>query len=162
MGATVATSSADSQLRMAPSPSPPASRSMPSRKAATRIGTGSGGTTPSLKPRTENVSYSSVTFSPVRAWRRKRTMSRVRWYGCSNGMPFQPSTMTLDDVPMPRATRPGAAWARDPTLCARQPGPRVNAGTMAVPRRNDGAHAEASASGVNASAPLASDDQTSV
>ena len=37
-----------------------------------------GGTTPSLKPRTENVSYSAVTFSPVSAWRRKRTMSRVR------------------------------------------------------------------------------------
>ena len=55
-GATCDTSSADSQLMMAPSPSRPASRSMPSRSAATRIGTGSGGTTPSLKPLTENVS----------------------------------------------------------------------------------------------------------
>jgi hypothetical protein len=77
-------------------------------------------------------------------------------------MPFQPSTMTSDDVPTPRATRPGAACASEPALCARQPGPRVNAGTIAVPRRRDGAHAEASASGVKASAPLASDDQTSV
>ena len=106
MGATVATSSADSQLMMAPSPSRPARRSMPSRSAATRIGTGSGGTTPSLKPLTENVSYSWVTFSPASAWRRKRTMSRVRWYGWSKGMPFQPSTMTLDDVPMPSANPP--------------------------------------------------------
>ena len=38
MGATVDTSSADSQLMMAPSPSRPASFSIPSRSAATRIG----------------------------------------------------------------------------------------------------------------------------
>ena len=77
-------------------------------------------------------------------------------------MPFQPSTMTFDDVPMPSATGPGAAWASDPTLWARHAGPRVKAGTMAVPRRSDGAHTDASASGVKASAPLASDDHTSV
>ena len=33
---------------------------------------------------------------------------------------------------------------------------------MAVPRRSDGAHTEASASGVNPSAPSASADHTSV
>jgi hypothetical protein len=77
-------------------------------------------------------------------------------------MPFQPSTMTLDEVPTPSANRPGAAWASDPTLWARQAGPRVKAGTMAVPSRSDGAHTEARASGVKASAPLASDDHTSV
>jgi hypothetical protein len=70
--------------------------------------------------------------------------------------------MTLDDVPTPSASRPGAAWASDPTLCARHAGPRVKAGTMAVPSRSVGAHTEASASGVKASAPLASDDHTSV
>jgi hypothetical protein len=86
----------------------------------------------------------------------------VRRYGWSNGIPFHPSTMTLDDVPTPRTNRPGAAWASDPALWASRPGPRVKAGTMAVPNRSDGAQAEASASGVKASAPLASDDQTSV
>ena len=39
-------------------------------------------------------------------------MSRTCWYGSSNGMPFQPSTITLDEVPMPKANRPGAASAR--------------------------------------------------
>ena len=34
---------------------------------------------------------------------------------------------------MPRAKRPGAAWARAPTLWAIRAGPRVKAGTMAVP-----------------------------
>jgi len=77
-------------------------------------------------------------------------------------MPFQPSTITLDEVPTPSASRPGAAWASEPTLWARQPGPRVKAGTMAVPSRSDGAHTEVSVSGVKASAPLASDDHTSV
>ena len=28
-------------------------------------------------------------------------MSRTRWYGFSNGMPFQRSTITFDEVPMP-------------------------------------------------------------
>ena len=77
-------------------------------------------------------------------------------------MPFHPSTITFDEVPRPKANRPGAAWASEPTLWARHAGPRVNAGTIAVPRRSDGAHTEASASGVNASAPFASDDHTSV
>ena len=43
-----------------------------------------------------------------------------------------------------------------------QAGPRVKAGTIAVPRRSDGAHTDASASGVKASAPFASADHTSV
>jgi hypothetical protein len=77
-------------------------------------------------------------------------------------MPFQPSTITFDEVPIPNASRPGAAWASDPTDCAMHAGPRVNAGTIAVPSRSDGAHTEARARGVNASAPLASDDHTSV
>ena len=89
-------------------------------------------------------------------------MSLVRWYGASNGMPFQPSTITFDEVPMPKAKRPGAASASEATDCAMHAGPRVNAGTMAVPSRSDGAHTDASASGVKASAPLASDDHTSV
>lgn len=102
------------------------------------------------------------TFSPDSASRTKRTMSRTWRYGSSNGMPFQRPTITSDDVPMPKANRPGAASANDATLWASTAGPRVNAGTMAVPSRSDGAHAEASASGVKASAPIASADHTSV
>ena len=77
-------------------------------------------------------------------------------------MPFHPSTITFDDVPIPRTNRPGAACASEPTDCARQAGPRVNAGMIAVPSRNDGAHTEASVSGVNPSAPSDSADHTSV
>ena len=55
MGATVATSSADSQLMMAPSPSRPARFSMPSRSAATRIGTSPTTGVPRRKPDTANV-----------------------------------------------------------------------------------------------------------
>ena len=89
-------------------------------------------------------------------------MSRTCRYGSSKGMPFQPSTITFEEVPMPNATRPGAASARVATDCASSAGPRVNAGTMALPSRSDGAQAEASASGVKASAPLASELHTSV
>ena len=64
---------------------------------------------------------------------------------------------------MPSANRPGRGLGqRADALGQAAPGPRVNAGTMAVPRRSDGAHTEASASGVKASAPLASADHTSV
>ena len=79
MGATVETSSAESQLMMAPSPSRPASFSIPSRSAAMRIGTGCSGRTPSLKPFTVKESVSIETFSPASAARRNRTMSRVCW-----------------------------------------------------------------------------------
>ena len=48
-------------------------------------------------------------------------------------MPFHPSTITFDDVPMPSANRPGAASASDAADCAMHAGPRVNTGTMAVP-----------------------------
>ena len=89
-------------------------------------------------------------------------MSRVFLYGSLNSMPFHRSTMTSLDVPRPSTKRPSAAWASEPTLWARQPGPRVKVGTMAVPSRSVGAHTEASVSGVKASAPLASDDHTSV
>ena len=74
---------------MAPSPSVPASFNMPGRSAATRIGGTCSTRRPSRKPRTANVSYSSVTFSPVSAARRKRIMSRTRAYGLSNGIEFQ-------------------------------------------------------------------------
>ena len=56
----------------------------------------------------------------------------------------------------------GAASAMAATLIAMRPGPRVKAGTIAEPRRSDGVHAAARASGVNASVPPASLDQRSV
>ncbi len=77
-------------------------------------------------------------------------------------MPFHRSTMTSLLVPMPKAKRPGAASAMAATLWAMIAGPRVNAGTMAVPRRMSGIQAAAMASGVNPSVPLASLDQKSV
>jgi hypothetical protein len=40
-------------------------------------------------------------------------------------MPFQPSTITLELVPMPNATRPGAASASVATDWASRAGPRV-------------------------------------
>ena len=89
-------------------------------------------------------------------------MSRTLLYGSTKGTPFQRSTITFELEPMPKANRPGAASASDATLWAIRAGDRVNAGTMAVPRRSRGSHAAASASGVNASAPSASDDHTSV
>ncbi len=64
---------------------------------------------------------------------------------------------------MPNANRPGAAdGQRAATDCAITPGARVNAGTIAVPSRSDGAHCDARTSGVNASAPSDSADHTSV
>ncbi len=69
--------------------------------------------------------------------------------------------MASDDVPTPHTNRPGAASAMAATLWANVAGPRVNAGMMAVPRRKDGAQAAASASGVKASVPSASEDHTS-
>ncbi len=98
---------------------------MPSRNAATRIGGCSGTGIPKRKPSTVNVSYAAVTFSPASAARRKLMVSRTRWYGFSNGSPFHRSTMTLDDVPMPRANRPGAAWHIDATVDASVCAPRV-------------------------------------
>ena len=92
-----------------------------------------------------------MTFSPVSAARRKRIVSRTRWYGLSNVMPFQRSTITFDDVPRPSAKRPGAAWHIDATVDASVCAPRVYAGTIAVPSRSSGAHCAATASGMNAS-----------
>ena len=89
-------------------------------------------------------------------------MSRTRWYGFTKGIEFHCSTITSDDVPMPSAKRPGAAEHIAATVWAIVAAPRVYAGTIAVPRRRLGAHAAASASGVNASLPPASALHTSV
>ena len=78
-------------------------------------------------------------------------MSRTRWYGLSNDMPFQRSTITSDEVPIPSAKCPGAAWHIDATVDASVCAPRVYAGTIAVPSRSSGAHCAATASGMNAS-----------
>ena len=80
---------------------------------------------PSRNPWTSNVSYDLVTFSPPNASRRNRTTSRTFLYGSSNGTPFQRSTITLLDEPIPIAKRPGAASASDATHWAKHAGARV-------------------------------------
>ena len=90
-----------------------------------RIGGVSGTATSRRKPRTANVSYSAVTFSPASAARRNRMVSRTRAYGFPNGTAFQFDTIVGDDAPMPSAKRPGAAWHIDATAPARVAAPRV-------------------------------------
>ena len=96
-----------------------------SRRAATRIGGFCSGRMPSRNPWISNVSYCLATFSPDSASRRNRTTSRTFLYGSTNGTPFQRSTMTLLDDPMPMAKRPGAASASVATHWARHAGERV-------------------------------------
>ena len=82
MAVTLVVSSTDSQLTTAPSASRPANRSMPSRKAATTMGGAPSGIPPgalaSRNPATSKLSYDRVTFSPVNASRKNRTVSRTR------------------------------------------------------------------------------------
>ena len=80
----------------------------------------------------------------------------------SKANPFQDCTIAGLDAPRPRLNRPGAAEASAAADWAISAGPRVNTGTIAVPRRSSGCQAAASASGVKASAPATSLDQTSV
>ena len=99
---------------------------------------------------------------PANAARKNRRVSRTRAYGASYATPFQPSTITRLDAPIPATTRPGAIAASAAKLCASTAAPRVWTGTTAVPSRRAGAHWDARTSGVNASAPAVSDDHTSV
>ena len=158
-GTTLVTSSADSQLMIAPSPSRPASRSIPSRNAATRIGGCTSGTRPRRKPCTSNVSYFWVDLLPRQRGPQEAHHVAHRLYGSTNGTPFHRSTITFDDVPMPKANRPGAATQRRDGL-RHHAGARVNAGTIAVPRRNAGAHCDARSNGVNVSPASDSADHT--
>ena len=160
-GATFFTSSADSQLMMAPSPSRPARRSMPSRSAATRIG-GCSGTHAEPEPvHRERVVGLGDLLAGERGAQEPHHVARLLVR-----LLERDAVPALDDDVRRGADAehepPGAAWASEPTLWARQPGPRVKAGTMAVPRRSVGAHTDARVSGVNASAPSASADHTSV
>src|SRR6266542_1865744 len=134
-----------SQLRITPSASAAASRSIPDRRAASTIGGGLGGGRSNRKRRIVNVGYASSTASPVSARRRKRSTSRQRPYGSTKGTAFQSRTMTCDEAPMPSTNRPGAASASAASLIASRPGPRVNTCAIAVPSRSVGSHAEARA-----------------
>jgi len=58
--------------------------------------------------------------------------------------------------------RPGAAAASAAAVWASSAGPRVNAGTIAVPRRSRSLHWLARTSGVKASATFVSVDHASV
>ena len=68
-------------------------------------------------------------------------MSLFRLYGSTKGMPFHRSTMTSEDVPMPKWKRPGAASASVATHIASVAGPLVKDGTMPVPSLRLGAQA---------------------
>ena len=92
---------------MAPSPTSPATRSMPGRRAATWIGTGPATGRLRRKPSTESVRPENVTRSPASAARRTWTISRTRVAGRSNRPPFHASTMGCEPAPMPRQKRPG-------------------------------------------------------
>ena len=93
--------------------------------AENKLAVGSGGGCSSRKLFTANVSYRSLTFSPASAARRKRSMSRERWYGASNAVAFHCSTTTGVDVPSPSTNRPGASPARVAAVMASTAGPRV-------------------------------------
>ena len=71
-------------------------------------------------------------------------------------MPFQRSTITSDEEPMPSTKRPSDASASAAACMARSAGPRVNTPAIPVPRRMRSVQAAASASGVKASAPFVS------
>ncbi len=135
---------------------------MAGRSAASSTGGGTAGGRSRVNRRTVNVSYAPSMVSPRSAARRNRSTSRVRLTGSSNATAFQSRTSTGEDAPTPSAKRPGAASASAAALIASNAGPRVKTGVIAVPRRSRGAQAAASASGVNASVPATSDDQTSV
>ena len=110
---------------IAASASAAASLTICGRSAASASSGGTAGGRSSRKPLTVNVSYCSVTFSPVRAARRNRSVSRERWYGASNGIAFHCSTTTGVEVPMPITKRPGASSAIVAAVMASRAGPRV-------------------------------------
>ncbi len=154
--------SAASQFTIAPSASAPARRSICGRNAASRTGGTTAGGLSSLKRLIVNVSNSPSTRSPASAVRTKRSTSRVLRNGSVKSRPFQSPTIAGLEAPRPSTNRPGAAAAMVAADIAIRAGPRVNVGTIAVPRRRVGSQTEASASGMNASVPLTSADQTSV
>ena len=82
--------------------------------------------------------------------------------GFSNGIPFQRSTITFDDEPMPRQKRPWLASCIAEACWASTAGPRVNTFTTPVPSRIRSVQAAASSSDVKPSWPPVSPDHASV
>ena len=76
---TWGTSPGASQFVIAASASAAASLIICGRSAASASCGGVSGAGSRRNPSTRNVSYSCVTFSPARAWRRNRSMSLARW-----------------------------------------------------------------------------------
>ena len=77
-------------------------------------------------------------------------------------MPFQRSTITFDDDPMPSTKRPPDSCCSDAACCASTDGPRVNTFTTPVPRRMRSVAVAARATGVKPSCPATSPGQPSV
>ena len=87
------TSAGESQFVIAPSDSSAARDTIPGRNAARASAGGGTGAGSSRKPLMLKVSPSMETFSPASARRRKRSVSRARWYGRSSAIPFQSVTV---------------------------------------------------------------------
>ena len=159
---TFGTSPGASQLIMTPSAFAPASASILSRSAPTKIGGGCAGRRESRKPFTRTDSPSTATFSPANACLRNSSVSRIRPSGRRRGTPFHLSTIAGELVPSPRQNRPGAASATAAASIASSAGPRVNTLAMALPSRSSLVQDAASASGTKASVPSTSAVQASV
>src|SRR5436190_530855 len=151
---TLSTDASGVKFTNAPSPSSPASRSIFPRSAAMTIGTCSSGGMSSLKP--------PPARSPASAARRNSTASRVRVSGFSNGIPFQRSTMTFDEEPMPRQKRPPESCCSDAACWASTAGPRVKTLTTPVPTRIRSVAIAATVTGVKPSCADTSPGQPSV
>ncbi len=132
----------------APSAFSTASSSIFPRRAASTIGTGSGGACSSRNP--------VAVRSPASAARRKSTVSETLLSGRSKGIRFQPSTIRSDEAPMPSTKRPPLPSASAAACCASSAGPRWKTPTTPVPSLTSLVHAAARASGVNPSGPLVS------
>ena len=140
-GTTFFTSSADSQLMIAPSPSRPARRSMPSRSAATRIG----GCTSGTHAEPEALHLERVVLLRHLLARERGPQEAHHVAHPLVRLVERHAVPPLDDDVRRRADaeREAARRGRRPSLatdCAMHAGARVKAGTIAVPRRSAGAH----------------------
>ena len=93
----------------------------------------------------------------------RRTMSTnslVRASGFGYGWPYHPSTTCGPDAPSPRMKRPLDRWSSVSAAIAVAAGVRAESCTIPVPSRIRSVWAPHHASGVRASEPYASADQT--
>jgi hypothetical protein len=104
----------------------------------------------------------SPARSPASAARRNGIVSRTRVSGRSKGIPFQRSTITFDDDPIPRQKRPSDSSPSAAACWASTPGARVKTFTTPVPTRIRSVAIAATVGGVKPSQPATSPGQPSV